>query len=70
MTKKIVTMKTKPLEKKELYHQMPRINEIPFDSNRKMMTTIHRIGDKYRVITKGAPDVLLQRCTKEILEVK
>lgn len=55
--------------KNELEMLMPRINEVPFDSNRKMMTTIHRIGNKYRVITKGAPDVLLQRCTKEILEV-
>ena len=52
--------------KNELYMAMPRINEIPFDSNRKMMTTIHRIGNKYRVITKGAPDVLLERCQKQI----
>lgn len=55
--------------KNELETLMPRVNEVPFDSNRKMMTTIHRIGNKYRVITKGAPDVLLQRCTKEILEI-
>ena len=55
--------------KNELEMLMPRVNEVPFDSNRKMMTTIHRIGNKYRVITKGAPDVLLQKCTKEILEV-
>ena len=54
--------------KNELEMLMPRVNEVPFDSNRKMMTTIHKIGNKYRVITKGAPDVLLQRCTKEILE--
>ena len=54
--------------KNELEMLMPRVNEVPFDSNRKMMTTIHRIGNKYRVITKGAPDVLLQRCTKEVLE--
>ena len=54
--------------KNDLEILMPRVNEIPFDSNRKMMTTIHRIGNKYRVITKGAPDVLLQRCTKEVLE--
>ena len=40
----------------------PRVNEIPFDSNRKMMTTIHKIGNKYRIITKGAPDVLLKKC--------
>lgn len=54
--------------KTELYQNMPRINEIPFDSNRKMMTTIHKIGDKYRVITKGAPDVLLNRCKNSISE--
>ena len=55
-------------DKNELNSKTPRINEIPFDSNRKMMTTIHRIGNKYRVITKGAPDVLLERCNKEIEE--
>ncbi len=55
--------------KNELEKMLPRVNEIPFDSNRKMMTTIHRIGSKYRIITKGAPDVLLQKCTKEISEV-
>ena len=48
--------------KTELYHNMPRVNEIPFDSNRKMMTTIHKVGNKYRIITKGAPDVLLEKC--------
>ncbi len=52
--------------KNELYMSMPRISEIPFDSNRKMMTTIHKIGNHYRVITKGAPDVLLERCSKQI----
>ncbi len=55
-------------DKNELNSKTPRINEIPFDSNRKMMTTIHRIGNKYRVITKGAPDVLIDRCNKEIEE--
>ena len=53
-------------DKRDLYYQMPRINEIPFDSNRKMMTTIHKIGNKYRIITKGAPDVLLEKCKKQI----
>ena len=48
--------------KTELYHIMPRVNEIPFDSNRKMMTTIHKVGNSYRIITKGAPDVLLDKC--------
>ena len=50
--------------KKSLYNQYQRINDIPFDSSRKMMTTIHRIGNKYRIITKGAPDVLIKRCSK------
>ena len=51
-------------DKKILQEEFPRINEISFDSNRKMMTTIHKIGNKYRIITKGAPDVLLKRCIK------
>ena len=55
--------------KKETEKIFQRINEIPFDSNRKMMTTIHRIGNKYRIICKGAPDVLLDKCTKEVLEI-
>lgn len=50
--------------KENLYKIMQRINEIPFDSERKMMTTIHKIGNKYRIITKGAPDVLIKRCNK------
>ena len=54
--------------KTELYHMMPRINEIPFDSNRKMMTTIHKLDKGYRIITKGAPDVLLNRCNLSIGE--
>ena len=50
-------------DKKQLYKEMPRIDEIPFDSNRKMMTTVHKLKDgKYRIITKGAPDILLNRC--------
>ena len=49
--------------KEKLYEEMERIGEIPFDSERKMMTTIHKIGNKFRVITKGAPDILLNRCS-------
>ena len=57
------------VNKKNLEKQMPRISEIPFDSNRKMMTTIHKIGNKYRIITKGAPDVLLKHCKMEQKEI-
>ena len=52
----------------ELYQHMPRINEISFDSNRKMMTTIHKINGGYRIITKGALEALSTRCVKEIGE--
>lgn len=51
------------VSKSFLYDEMKRINDIPFDSKRKMMTTIHKYGNKYRIITKGAPDVLLKRCS-------
>lgn len=50
--------------KQELYQIMKRVDDIPFDSNRKMMTTIHKIPSGYRIITKGAPDVLLKHCTQ------
>lgn len=40
----------------------PRAGEIPFDSGRKLMSTIHKMNGIYRVVTKGAPDVLLERC--------
>ena len=50
--------------KKSLYNQFERVGDLPFDSSRKLMTTIHRIGSKYRIITKGAPDVLIKRCSK------
>ena len=41
-----------------------RVSEIPFDSNRKLMSVIIKLDNgKYRIITKGAPEVLLNRCT-------
>lgn len=51
------------IDKNKLYQQMERVNDIPFDSDRKMMTTIHKIGNHYRIITKGAPDVILKKCS-------
>lgn len=52
------------INKENFYQTMERIGEIPFDSDRKLMTTIHKLGNKYRIITKGAVDVLLNRCEK------
>ena len=43
---------------------MPRVAEIPFDSTRKLMTTVHELKNGgYRIITKGASDVLLDKCS-------
>ncbi len=50
------------INKDEVYREEKRINDIPFDSERKLMTTIHTVGNRYRVITKGAPDILINRC--------
>ncbi len=46
-----------------VYSDMPRIAEVPFDSDRKLMTTIHKVADNlYRVYTKGGIDELLRIC--------
>lgn len=46
-----------------VYSDMPRIAEVPFDSERKLMTTIHKVADNlYRVYTKGGIDELLRIC--------
>ncbi len=47
---------------KETIDQNPRKNELPFDSERKLMTTVNKVGDKYIVYTKGGVDELLARC--------
>ena len=47
---------------KEILSQNPRENELPFDSERKLMTTVNRVKDKYIVYTKGGVDELLARC--------
>lgn len=56
------------MPKEELTGMHPRLGEIPFDSDRKLMTTIHLIADRKVVIVKGAPDVLLDRCVSGNLE--
>ena len=53
------------MPKNELNAAEPRIGEIPFDSSRKMMSTVHRKADGTLIqYTKGAPDELLRRCTR------
>ncbi len=50
-----------------IYEIMPRVDEKPFDSGRKLMTTVHRVNDKYRVYTKGGVDELLAKCSSYTL---
>jgi Ca2+-transporting ATPase len=52
------------LHETEMRLENPRIEEIPFSSERKRMTTMHQMGDGKRMaFTKGAPEVVLQRCS-------
>jgi len=49
----------------ELEQKLPRVGELPFDSGRKRMTTVHKREDGgWRIVVKGAPDVLLARCDR------
>lgn len=50
--------------------RLPRMDEIPFDSDRKMMTTLHRMGSSSVSYTKGSPDEILKRCTHIRLDGK
>ena len=50
------------LHKQDLEKATPRVDEAPFDSGRKMMSTIHRLDGGYVQYTKGGPDVVLSRC--------
>ncbi len=61
---------SKGLYKGKIEENAPRVDEIPFDSERKLMTTINKENEKFRAITKGAPDVLLDRCTGILLDGK
>ena len=51
------------LKKQELEVATPRVDEAPFDSGRKMMSTVHDLGGSFVQYTKGGPDVVLARCT-------
>ncbi|MBD8960084.1 MAG: calcium-translocating P-type ATPase, PMCA-type [Clostridiales bacterium] len=54
------------LKKTALKTEFPRIGEAPFDSMRKMMSTLHKAGGRVVQYTKGAPDEVLRRCTRYI----
>ncbi|MBE6535002.1 MAG: cation-translocating P-type ATPase [Ruminococcaceae bacterium] len=51
------------MKKYDLKGEFPRSGEAPFDSGRKMMSTVHRAADSFIQYTKGAPDIVIDRCT-------
>ena len=58
------------LPKYDLVKQNPRSGEAPFDSGRKMMSTVHKTPNGYVQYTKGAPDVIIGKCTSAIIDGK
>src|SRR6185295_12804322 len=65
----VVAARKGGLENEALDSRFERVGEIPFSSERKLMTTIHTDAEKQErlfVFTKGAPDVLLTRCSQEL----
>ena len=55
---------TKNKHYREIRDQFPREAEIPFDSDRKLMSTIHTFDGQKTILTKGGPDVLFSRCNR------
>jgi Ca2+-transporting ATPase len=66
----LVAARKAGLEAESLEGHLKRVGEVPFSSERKLMSTIHEDADRegrLSVFTKGAPDILLERCTHEFL---
>ncbi len=65
----LVAARKAGIESASLDARLPRVGELPFSSERKLMSTVHRDPghDRGLVLTKGAPDVLLARCSQEIV---
>ncbi len=58
------------LSKDALAAATPRVGEVPFDSGRKMMSTVHAAGGKFVQYTKGAPDEILKKCCSAYVDGK
>lgn len=56
------------LDKQELEEHNPRVDEIPFDSERKRMTTVHEAGGRRVAYVKGAPDLLIRQCNRMLVK--
>ncbi|WP_238653133.1 cation-translocating P-type ATPase [Paenibacillus piscarius] len=59
---------SKDKDYREIRDNFPREAELPFDSERKLMTTLHTFSGQKALLTKGGPDVLFSRCTRVLLE--
>jgi Ca2+-transporting ATPase len=67
----LVSARKAGLHEKKLNEQLPRIDAVPFSSERKMMLTVHKAGDKEAIVfVKGAPEVVLQQCGKIFISGK
>ena len=59
--------KTLGLKKADLVAAAPRVGEVPFDSGRKMMSTVHNVNGVFTQYTKGAPDEILKKCNRAVV---
>jgi P-type Ca2+ transporter type 2C len=66
----IVSAEKARFTSKDLNKKFPRVDEITFSSERKMMTTIHQIKDKKVSYTKGAPDIIIEKCNRILVDGK
>lgn len=54
----------------QLRESFPRIDELPFDSDRKLMSTVHKINEESLLLTKGGPDIVFSRCSSVLIDGK
>ena len=64
----IISAEKAGMKKEELEDAQPRMRDIPFNSERKRMTTLHEVNGEYAVYMKGAPDVILDLCSHRLEE--
>ncbi len=58
------------MDKNETESEFPRVAELPFDSERKLMTTVHKNGNEFYVYTKGGLDEILSICSKDSIDTE
>ncbi len=66
----LVSARKAGIDIERLTKTVPRIKEIEFSSERKLMTTVHRAGNRLLVCIKGAPEILIKLCTKQLVHGK